>query len=135
MMVFSFLLISLCCYDPAGLELFFWVSLFASVLQGSSCALGESTTLGFLKRYPPQCVGFFASGTGFAGVFATGSLILLKAASVVDGTIYLIAAPTIIPYILAWIWLNRQGHKWESEEKPEVLLEISENQVIREELV
>ena len=79
-MGFAFLLIATCAFDPDGLELFFWLSLVASVLQGSSCALGESTTLGFLKGFPSECVGFFSSGTGFAGIFGTSLLLILKAA-------------------------------------------------------
>ncbi len=79
-MAFAFILIATCAFDPKGLELFFWLSLVASIMQGSSCALGESTTLGFLKGFPSECVGFFSSGTGFAGIFGTSLLLVLKAA-------------------------------------------------------
>lgn len=55
----------------------FYISLGSSVLFGISSALGESTTLGFCKGFPSGVVGYFGSGTGFAGVFGSGILLLL----------------------------------------------------------
>ena len=86
----------------------FYVSLVSAILMGIQSALGESTTLGFLKNFPGETIGFYGSGTGFAGIFASGTLIVLKALSFSDSTIYLIAAPTVIPYFLCFWWLDQQ---------------------------
>ena len=55
----------------------FYLSLFSAVIVGVSCALGESTILGFLKDFPSNFVGYFSSGTGFAGIFGIGFLLLM----------------------------------------------------------
>jgi len=86
----------------------FWVSLLASILHGVAAALGESTVLGFLKGFPGITVGFFSSGTGFAGIWGSGLLILLTALKLELWQIYLLATPTVIPYVLSFVWLNRQ---------------------------
>jgi hypothetical protein len=111
-MLISFLLVSLCCYDPKGLQIFFWFSLMASIMQGASCALGEATTLGFIKNMPGECVGYFASGTGFAGICGTSTLLLLKAAGFSDVVIFLSVSPTVILYVISWTWLDRQARKY-----------------------
>ena len=131
-MAFAFFLIAMCCFDPGDREVFFWISLIAAILQGSACALGETTTLGFLKGFPSKCVGFFSSGTGFAGIFGCSFLILLKAASFSDGTIFLIAAPTLIPYLLSWHWLSKQQKLYPNsyEERPADAQEISVSQIV-----
>jgi len=55
----------------------FWLSLWATVMLGMTSALGELTVLGFLKNFPPETVGYFTSGTGFAAVCGSGSLIII----------------------------------------------------------
>lgn len=74
---------------------------------GVGSALGESTTLGFCKGFPSNIVGFFSSGTGFAGIFGSGIILLLKGAGLSDGVIFLIVAPSVIPYFLSFFWLHR----------------------------
>ena len=86
----------------------FYISLVASVMIGVQRSIGESTILGFLKGFPGESVGFFGSGTGFAGIFGSGILIALKSIKLSDSTIYLIASPTVIPYFISFWWLNRQ---------------------------
>ena len=57
--------------------LWFVVAVLASCLIGISCGMGEATFLGFLKGYPSHTVGFVSSGTGFAGLSGTGTLLAL----------------------------------------------------------
>lgn len=38
--------------------------------------------LGYNKAFPSQLIGFWGSGTGFAGPFASGLFILLTAAKI-----------------------------------------------------
>ena len=73
----SFIVISICCAYKQ-IPAMFYISLVSAILMGVQSALGESTTLGFLKSFPGDSVGFYGSGTGFAGIFASGTLILLK---------------------------------------------------------
>ena len=55
----------------------FYLALFASVLTGISIGMGEATFLGFLKGFPSYTVGYVSSGTGFAGISGTFSLLAL----------------------------------------------------------
>ena len=86
----------------------FYLSLFASVLVGVGSALGESTLLGFLKTFPGETVGYYSSGTGFAGISGTLILTSLAATGMTRGATYLVAVPTALPYVLAFLWLDRQ---------------------------
>ena len=104
----SFLLISFCAFYAKGNLFFFWIALFAAICTGSVTALGEGTTLGYLKGFPTECMSYFGSGTGFAGIFGTGILLLLKVFDLKDWLIYLISAPTIIPFFISWVWINNQ---------------------------
>jgi hypothetical protein len=86
-MTLGFLLISFSAYgmspdvEPDPSQAYkFYLSLVASVMIGMTCALGESNNLGLLKAFPGATVGYWSSGTGFAGPFATLLIILLKAA-------------------------------------------------------
>ena len=56
---------------------YFWVAVGASVLTGMGSGMGEATFLGFLKGFPSHTVGYVSSGTGFAGISGTGTLLIL----------------------------------------------------------
>lgn len=109
--VTSFVLIAFCVFYES-IEAMFYVSLAASIIVGIGSALGEATNIGFLKTFPGDTIGYYGSGTGFAGI--TGALIFLalNACGLSDGAIYLIAAPTAIPYFLSFLWLNNQKKKY-----------------------
>ena len=117
-MAFGFLLMTFCVLgtgpgktiDPSK-EYKFYLSLVASIIIGVTCALGESNILGLLKGFPSNMVGFFGSGTGFAGILGTSSLLILAAIGFTDSEIYLTAAPTMIPYIYCCLWLIDKQHK------------------------
>lgn len=86
----------------------FWISLLASIVVGIGIALGESTNLGFMKTFPGNCIGYYGSGTGFAGITGALIFIALHPLGLSDQAIYFIAIPTAIPYFLSFLWLDRQ---------------------------
>jgi battenin len=85
----------------------FYMALAASMFFGVGTALGESTILGFCKGFPSIYVGLFSSGTGFAGIFGSGILLILKGNGFSTGTIFFGVAPFITLYFLSFYWLNK----------------------------
>ena len=71
-------------------ESYFYVAIFCSIFMGISQSIGECTVLGFLKGFPHDLVGDFSAGTGFAGPFATVSLLSMRASGMGDPTIFMI---------------------------------------------
>ena len=74
----SFLMIAIACMNEEH-QIFFVVAIAASIFQGISQSFGEAVFLGFLKGFPHDLVGDVSTGTGFAGIFATGTLLGAKA--------------------------------------------------------
>lgn len=105
--VTSFVVISICLFN-SDIPAMFWVSLVGSIIAGVGTALGESVNLGFLKTFPGNTIGYYGSGTGMAGITGALIFIALKPLGLSDGAIYLVAAPTAIPYVLCFLWLNKQ---------------------------
>ena len=66
-----------CIYDD--IPWMFGVAICASIFSGISQSFGEAVFLGFLKGYPSDMVGDVSCGTGFAGIFATTTLLGSKA--------------------------------------------------------
>ena len=116
--VLSFGIIALCCFYN-DVEAMFYVSLLASIIVGIGCALGESVNLGFLKTFPGNGIGYYGSGTGLAGITGAVIFIALKPCGLSDAAIYLIALPTAIPYIMCFLWLDRQKKKYPYIAPPE----------------
>lgn len=88
------------------------MSLIASILFGTTSALGESTSIGFLKDFPSSTVGFFGSGTGFAGVFGSGSILILSSFGLPLGAVYILMTPTFLIYYLSFFWLNSKHKRY-----------------------
>lgn len=84
LMITSFTFISLASFHaPPADDLdppIFWfcVAILASCLIGIAGGMGEATFLGFLKGYPSHTVGYVSSGTGFAGISGTSTLLILQ---------------------------------------------------------
>jgi len=111
MMTCGFLIIAFACTFKEH-EVSFWFSLISSIMLGIGCALGESTILGFCKGFPSSTVGYFASGTGFAGIFGSGIILILKAAGLDNGQIFFSIAPCVIPYFLSFWWIYWMKSKY-----------------------
>jgi CLN3 protein len=105
-MAIGFIMISMACTFNKNVASFY-VSLVASVILGTVSSFGESTTLGFCKGFPSEVVGYFGSGTGFAGVFGSGTILLLQSLNLSNGQIFFIISPSVIPYFLSFWWINR----------------------------
>ena len=80
-------------------------------MHGCTCALGESTILGFLKGFPSRLVGAFGSGTGFAGVFGSGIFLVLKP-FMNDGVIFLIVIPLVFVYFINVVVAVKMKNKY-----------------------
>jgi len=68
--------------------------------------------LGFLKGYPSEMVGDISSGTGFAGLFATGTLLVSKSVGMSSELLFFLEVPTIFIYYFAFKWLVEQKEKY-----------------------
>ena len=104
--VLSFLIIAFCVLY-SSVAIMFWISLIASIMVGVGLALGESTNLGFMKTFPGDCIGYYGSGTGMAGITGALIFIALHPLGLSDQAIYFIAIPTAIPYFLSFLWLDK----------------------------
>lgn len=90
----------------------FWIALFAALMHGTSAALSESTVLGYMKGFPSRLVAPFSTGTGFAGIFGSGVLLVLKIFFEKDGYIFAIVSPIIIVYLACIFYLRRQKRRF-----------------------
>jgi hypothetical protein len=90
----------------------FWIALVAALMHGTSAAFSESTVLGFMKGFPSRLVAPFSTGTGFAGIFGSGILLLLKTVFERDGYIFAIVSPIILVYLGCIFWLQRQKMRY-----------------------
>ena len=90
----------------------FWLALLAALMHGTSAALSESTVLGFMKGFPSRLVAPFSTGTGFAGIFGSGILLVLKIFFNKDGYIFLLVSPIIIIYLFCIHYLQRQKRRY-----------------------
>lgn len=77
----------------------FYIALLAALMHGTAAAFSESTVLGFMKGFPSRLVAPFSTGTGFAGVFGSTVLLLLKLVFNKDGFIFAIVSPIILVYL------------------------------------
>lgn len=94
-------------------DFLFYVALLSACFFGTVTALGESTILGFCKGFPSSYVGCFSSGTGFAGIFGSGLLLLLKGFGISLGEIFLFAMPFIVVYFYSFYYLHHTQKKAE----------------------
>ena len=107
----SFILIAVACIEDTEPSMF-WVAVLASVLTGISQSFGEAVFLGFLKGFPSYMIGFTSSGTGGAGLFATGTLLACRALGISNQVLFFIETPTVFLYYLAFRWLDTKRKKY-----------------------
>jgi hypothetical protein len=99
----------------------FYLALLASVLTGISVSMGEGTFLGFLKGFPSHTVGYVSSGTGFAGISGSLTILFLQSLDMSNKFIFMVATPTVCVYFAAWQWLNIQKRKYRFfQEEPQL---------------
>lgn len=115
----SFVLIAIACiYDTVSWM--FWVAVLASIFTGVSQSFGEAVFLGFLKGFPSYMIGYTSTGTGAAGIFATGTLLAARALGISNQILFFVEAPTIVVYYFSFKWLDsrRRIYEFVQEEKP-----------------
>lgn len=86
----------------------FYTCLLGSVLCGAMQAFGESVMLGYIKVFPPRLVAGWSSGTGFAGPFGSGLLLVLKAVDLDLYIIFLVMIPIQASYWLCFLWYDNR---------------------------
>ena len=84
----------------------------SSIFQGVSQSFGEAVFLGFLKGFPSEMLGDVSTGTGFAGILATFTLVGARAAKLSNQALLLIEAPTAFAYFYCFKWLDVQTRKY-----------------------
>ena len=113
LMVISFTFIALASFNAPDKDddnppiFWFAVAILASCLIGIAGGMGEATFLGFLKGYPSHTVGYVSSGTGFAGISGTSTLLILQP-FLPNQYIFIIACPTIFIYYFSFVWVNKK---------------------------
>lgn len=86
------------------------MAVLSSILTGIAQSFGEAVCFGFIKSFPSYSIGYLSAGTGFAGIFATSTLLICKSSllNLSNQTLFLIETPTIIMYFFAFLWLDNQ---------------------------
>ena len=103
--------LSLYSHKDSVLHNFIFILIYLVIL-GGTCSFSENVLVGFLKLFPPKLSGAWSSGTGFAGLF--GSFFYLLFSSILqikNETIYLLIAPSMIFYLIAFIIMNNSKMK------------------------
>ncbi|KAL4490884.1 hypothetical protein ABPG72_008620 [Tetrahymena utriculariae] len=90
----------------------FYTCLVGSVMCGTMQAFGESVMLGYLKVFPSRLVAGWSSGTGFAGPFGSGLLLVLKAVNLDLYIIFLIMIPIEASYWLCFLWYDNRKKRF-----------------------
>ena len=105
--IISFLAIAVACmHEESKTSFYFWVAVTASVFTGIAHSFGEAVFCGFLKGFPSDMIGDVSVGTGFSGIFATGTLLLAKWLKMSNQTLFFIETPSIIAFYFAFKWLD-----------------------------
>jgi len=68
--------------------------------------------LSMIKSFPSHTVGFVSSGTGFAGIAGTLTLLILQGIGMKNQFIFLCAIPSYFVYLYVATWLNGQKNKY-----------------------
>ena len=105
----------------------FWLALVAALMHGTAAAFSESTVLGFMKGFPSRLVAPFSTGTGFAGIFGSGILLILKLFFQKDGYIFAIVSPIILIYLFCIFWLQRMKSKYKFNQELDAITPKSNN--------
>ena len=106
--IISFLFIAIACmHEESHSVFYFWVAVVASVFTGIAHSFGEAVFCGFLKGFPSHMIGDVSVGTGFSGIFATGTLLFAKWMRVPNQTLFFIETPSMIIFYFAFHWLDK----------------------------
>ena len=83
----------------------YWICLVFIVILGGTSSFGESSLVGYIRRYPPELVDGWSSGTGMAGILGAGLYLALDAAGLEAWQIYFICLPSVVVYLIAFHYI------------------------------
>jgi battenin len=103
----------------------FVLALIAAIVIGCCQALGELCCLSFLTAFPPNALGGWGAGTGFAGVLGSASFLALNSILGLSvSQVCLLLIPIAPMYLWAYLYLDsrlkRAKGKGDSEDKAPV---------------
>ncbi|CAK83473.1 unnamed protein product (macronuclear) [Paramecium tetraurelia] len=102
----SFIIIAVC--TTIEQDYAFYISLLGATLCGCMQSFGEATMLGYSKSFSSSLIGFWSSGTGFAGIFGSGFFLVLRALKFTDFWIFITAIPFLLIYLYNFTWLDNK---------------------------
>lgn len=79
--------------------------LVSIVIIGTSSSFGESVLLGHMRKYDPDIVSGWSSGTGMAGVGGSLGYLVMIAAGMTDFTIFAVLSPFGVVYCLIFFYM------------------------------
>jgi len=79
--------------------------LVSIVVIGTSSSFGESVLLGHMRKYSPDIVSGWSSGTGMAGVAGSLGYLLFVAAGMTNLSIFAVLAPFGVVYCLLFFYV------------------------------
>jgi battenin len=79
--------------------------LFGVIVIGTSSSFGESVLLGHMRKYSPDIVSGWSSGTGMAGVGGSLGYLLLVAMGLSNVTIFALLAPLGLVYCVLFFYV------------------------------
>ena len=115
LMLISFLLLTFSLMEFELITGFYW-SIIATIVHQFSQAFGEATIMGYLKGLPSDLVMTFGSGTGISGYTGVLTSLFLSALGISHGKSFLILGLFVIPYFLAFAWLDEQRKEHTKDE-------------------
>jgi battenin len=92
----------------------FEAALFGSMLIGIGCACGSMSIQGFMKEFPPEVFGGFASGTGGAGLFGSVYYLTLKISHIDASRIFLFLFPVYVLYHFTFAYAVKLKSQFDS---------------------
>eukprot|EP00026_Physarum_polycephalum_P009750 Phypoly_transcript_09884.p1 GENE.Phypoly_transcript_09884~~Phypoly_transcript_09884.p1 ORF type:complete len:452 (+),score=46.46 Phypoly_transcript_09884:157-1356(+) len=82
-----------------------WLCLVSIVVIGTSSSFGESVLLGHMRKYSPDIVSGWSSGTGMAGVAGSLGYLLFIAGGMTNMGIFAVLAPLGVIYCLLFFYM------------------------------
>ncbi|KAK2946298.1 putative Cln3 protein [Blattamonas nauphoetae] len=78
------------------------------ILVGTSSNFGESAIMAYMRKFPPESVGGFSSGTGCAGIAGAGLVLLFRAVDLKPMIAFLVLTPATLAYFLIYCFWVRE---------------------------
>ena len=80
-------------------------------------------------------IGYTSTGTGVAGIFATGTLLIARATGITNQVLFFVEAPTIIVYYFAFKWLDNKRRLYKFIEEDDQMSDVDLENIAEEDIV